>query len=584
VRTVRDAPQRRLGLLAGATVGLLLVPLIAAGPAPAASSCPSPPETFPTSQMHPGMVGTGYTVIKGQTLTPFQVEVLGVMPSYVFLDVDVIAVRITGPQSFIDTTGGAVAGMSGSPVYIGGKLAGAVAWAIAEDREIFGLTAAEDMVPLFSLSGTATTPELPDSVAITPEVRRAIAQVEGTSVAETATSMEAVPFPLGVSSLGGRSLSEIEASFAEHGIPVSAFRAGATSAPTPATLDPTPFVPGDGFGIGLSYGDVSWYGFGTTTAVCGNTAIGFGHPFQGTGATEIGLNEVDVIAIDNGTFWGTKIGLLGDAHGTMTQDRFPGVVGTFGALPGLIPVTSVFSSPDTGLSRNGRTDVAWDQDWFLADVSYSHAWTNITNVMGMASSPGTLHVGWTISGAREDGSDWSVSSATMQYSSWSAADSVWRMVDMIYSLAGNGFENIAFTSVDMNGEATVDNLTSTITQVRTASPLQPKLAERDVLLAEPGDRITIEVTLDPIDGSDVVTRLTYKLPKSASATRQIKLRGGHEGYWYDDEINSFDDLLAAMSGGEQPNDLVATGFGRSLVQEQDVIVSGKSGVYVQIVR
>jgi hypothetical protein len=560
----------------------MLASVLIAAPAPAASTCTSPPAVLPVNQIHPGMTGAGQTVLQGQTLSSFNVEVLGVIPNAFYLGVDVIVMKMTGPADFVDTTGGAIAGMSGSPIMINGKLAGAVAWGIAEDRTVFGATAAEDMVGLFSTSGANGPP--PSSFALTPQVRRAIAAATGTSLTQTATSMDALPVPLGVSGASGARLSDIEGTFADHGIAITAFAAGSASAPSPTTLDPTPFKPGSGFGAGLAYGDVSYYTFGTTTAVCGNTAIAFGHPFAGTGPTALGLNEVDVIAIDNGTFWGTKIGVLGDAHGTMTDDRFPGVVGTFGAVPDLVPVTSSFSSPDTGMSRNGRTDIAWLQGWFVADATYSHAWSNITNVLGMADGPGTLNLGWTITGTREDGSPWSVSSRTMGYSSWSATDTVWRLADMIYSLDGNGFEHISFSSVDMSGEVTSDDLTSTIVQVRTASSLQPGLAVHDVLQARPGDKVTIEVTFRTVDGSDVVSTVSYKLPRGVSGTKQIKLRGGRESYWYGRDINSFDDMLAAMSGGEHPNDLVVSGFGRSQTHEQGVIVNGKAGFSVQIVK
>ena len=95
------------------------------------------------------------TVIKGTTVEQFDVEVLGVLPDYIFLGVDIIVMRMTGPAGLVETTGGAVAGMSGSPVYLNGKLAGALAWAVAEDRRIFGVTAAEDMVGIFGFEDAA---------------------------------------------------------------------------------------------------------------------------------------------------------------------------------------------------------------------------------------------------------------------------------------------------------------------------------------------------------------------------------------------------------------------------------------------
>jgi hypothetical protein len=553
----------------------LVATLLAAGPAPAAVPCTSPPQTFPTSQMVRGMTGVGYTVLEGTTLEPFNVEILGVMPNAIFLGVDIVAAKITGPADFVATTGGAVAGMSGSPVYINGQLAGAVAWAIAEDREIFGLTAAEDMVGMFSLPG-GSSGSMPASVALSPQIRRAAAAA-GSDLAPGAT-LESLPIPIGVSGLAGMPLSKVERSFADRGIRVQAFRAGSVGAPSSVTLDPTPLAPGEGLGVALAYGDASLYGFGTATAVCGDTVIGFGHPmFWGIGPVSLGMNEVEVIAIDNGNFWGT-------ARGTMTQDRFSGVAGVFGTLPTLVPITSDVSSPDTGLSREGETEVAWDEDSFVADATYYHAWANLSFV-AQQDGPGTLELEWTISGTREDGSPFTVSNRLMSFSPYSGANEAYPVASMLYTLAFNGFEDIEFTGVDMTGEITNDDLTSQIERIRVSSPLQPSLKQRSVLRAGPGDRVTIEVTLNPIGrDTNVLSQLTFRVPRGARGSEEIRITGGRGRLNYGRGIGSLDDLIAALNGGDHSNDLIVNGFGQTVTQVQDVIVRGRAGFTVQVVR
>jgi hypothetical protein len=560
----------------------LVATLLAAGPAPAAVPCTSPPQTFPTSQMTRGMTGVGTTVLEGTTLETFEVEILGVMPDAIFLGVDIVAARITGPANFLATTGGAVAGMSGSPIFINGQLAGAVAWAIAEDRQIFGMTAAEDMVGMFSLPG-GSSGSMPDRVALTPRIRRAAAATG--SALEPGATLESLPIPIGVSGLNGMPLAKVERSFADRGIRVHAFRAGSVDAPSAVSLDPTPLAPGEGLGVALAYGDASLYGFGTATAVCGDTVIGFGHPmFWGIGPVSLGMNEVEVIAIDNGTFWGTKIGILGDARGSMTQDRFAGVAGVFGTLPTLVPITSTVSSPDTGLSREGETEVAWDEDSFVADATFYHAWANLSFV-AQQDGPGTLGLEWTISGTREDGSPFTISNRLMAYSTDSAASEAWPLPSMLSTLASNGFENIEFTGVDMAGEVTGENLTSQIERIRVSSPLQRSLKERSVLRAGPGDRVTIEVTLNPIDrDTNVVSVLTFRVPGGARGSEEIRISGGRGRLNFGRGFNSLDDLIAAMNGGDHANDLIVNGFGRTVTQDQDVIVRGRGRFTIQVVR
>jgi hypothetical protein len=584
VSVFRSAARRRVSLLTGAVSVVVLVTSLLAAPAPAATPCTTPPETFPVDQLHAGMVGVGYTVIQGQSVVPFDVQVLGVLPDAYYLGVDVIVVKATGPSSFTDVTGGAVAGMSGSPVYVNGKLAGAVAWAIAEDRMIYGLTEAEAMMSLFDVAAPPPT-SVPSTIALTPKVRRAVEAASDAAITES-TALQALPVPLGVSGLTGMPLDDITAAFAEHGISVSPFRAGSAAAPTSTTLDPTPLLPGEGYGIGLAYGDVSWYGFGTVTAVCGDTVIGLGHPMlDAAGEVSLGLNEVNVIAVDNGVFWGTKIGTLGDAHGTDVQDRFVGSAGVIGILPPLVPISSDMSSPDTGQTRHGESELAWTQGWFVAEAAYTHAWANITNVF-QKDGAGTLDLHWTITGTREDGSSFTVGNRWMQYNDYGAAYAAWRMSDQLYALAYNNFEPVTFTGVRMGGDVTEENLTAPIVKVRLSSPLEPSLKARSQIKAEPGDRITVEVTLDPAERStNVVTTFSFKVPKGARGTEEVTLAPGKGRYdWWGRQVDSLDEMLEAMNGGDHLNDLIAKGFGWTGTFPQEVLPHGKAHFWVQVVR
>ncbi|MGZ8598740.1 MAG: SpoIVB peptidase S55 domain-containing protein [Actinomycetota bacterium] len=576
-RPTRPIHEHRGPVAASALAITLVATLLAAGPAPAATPCSTVPQTFPTSDMTPGMTGVGYTVLQGDTIVPFDVQLLGVMPNAIFLGVDVVAAKITGPASFLNTTGGAVAGMSGSPVYVNGRLAGAVAWAIAEDRQIFGLTAAEDMVGMFTLPGAGEPRRMPARIPLTAQVRMAAA-ASGSALAP-GTTMEALPVPLGVSGLNGMPLADIEASFADHGLRVQAFRAGTVAAPTAPTVDPTPFAPGDGMGAALSYGDVSFFGFGTTTAVCGDVAIGFGHPmFSGLGRVSLGMNEVDVIAIDNGTFWGTKIGILGAAHGEVTQDRFTGIAGVFGEMPDLRPIRSTVTSLDTELTRDGETLVAWDDPFFMADASFSHAWSNLTYV-SQGDTPGTLRLAWVIRGTREDGSPFKIANRTMSYSSYSAASEAYRMAEDIYQLVNRG-EDVSFTSVRMTGTITEENLTSRIEGLRVSSPLQRSLRPRDVVLAEPGDVVTVEITLDPVDGRRFTTTARIRVPRDASGLQRVDLSGGRER---GPRGGDLDDVIDALNGATHANDVVVRGFGVRSIRGLDVIVRGNARFFIRVV-
>jgi hypothetical protein len=315
--------------------------------------------------------------------------------------------------------------------------------------------------------------------------------------------------------------------------------------------------------------------------VCGDVAIGFGHPLFGIGEVSLGMNDVDVLAIDNGTFWGTKIGTIGALHGELTQDRFAGVAGVFGHFPHLVGVTSSMSSPDTGLVRDGETQIAWDEDWFVADAATYHAWSNLTYVRE-GDGPGTLGFAWTIEGTREDGSPFTVSNRLMDYDRYSAASGVWRMGDALYQLASNGFDDIEFTGVDMTAEITEANLTSRIARVRVSSPLQPSLKERDVVRARPGQVVRVEVTFAPVDGKNVMTTFKLPIPRRASGPERVRMTGT-KGRVRGIDAGSLDELIWALSQGPHGNDLVVSGLGKPRVLPQKVIVRGSAGFAVEVV-
>ena len=578
-------PSSRRAALAGICVAALLVSLLSTAPAGAAAACPAPPPTFPVSQIVPGMTGVGHTVIKGTAVRQFDVEILGVLPDRIFLGIDIIVAEMTGPADLLATTGGAVAGMSGSPVYIQGTLAGALAWAVAEDRHIFGITAAEDMVGIFDLEDAVVDGALPATVPLSRGVIQA-ARASGSMLTDSAT-LETLPVPLGVSGAGSIPLAEIEESFARKGMNVVAYRSASVSAPSAATIDPTHFAPGDGLGVALSYGDVSFGGFGTTTAVCGDVALGFGHPmfFNPVGEIRLGMTDVNVIAIDNGTFFGTKIGTLGETHGVLTQDRFAGVAGVFGIAPTLVPIRSDVSSPDTGLVRQGLTEVAWDEVGFVAEAAYTHAYSNFTAVL-QADGPGTLDLAWTITGEREDGSTFTVENRWFDTSSYSAASEAFRLYDVLSVLAFNDFEPVEITGVDLSGTITGENLTTRIGRIRVSSPLQPGLKVRNVVRAEPGDKLTIEVTLERTDGGpDAVATMRFKVPAGARGSERVRLSGGKGRQdLFDRSIRSLDELLGLLNGGDHRNDLLVQGFGTGASAPQAVKVTGRGSFTVLVVR
>ncbi len=577
------APPRRV-IRSSLLVLPLLGMMLTTAPAPAATSCASPPAVFPVSEIHPGMTGTGLTTISGDTPVPFDIRVIGVAANAIAPGFDLVFFEITGPQSFLDASHGFAAGMSGSPVYIQGRLAGATSYKYFPSGPAVGaFTPAEYMVDL--VEGASRAPALPRSVHVNRSIRASVARAAGVPTQSAPSTAQRLVIPLGVTGITAARLQRLQDLLDHKHLPFVAYAAGA--APDASSVVPTPLAPGQPMVAALSYGDVSYFGLATVTFACGSLDVGWGHPFFFNGPVSFGMNNADIVTVlddPSGLYGPTKFGNMTEAHGTIVQDRLAGIVGQAGDLPPAAPVTTTFTNLDTGRSRSGETDILFQKGFWGAEIAGSHVFANLQLVFDQYGA-GTLNIRYTIDGETADGTPFTVQNRTMAYSEYDATSAAYKLVDAMYQLAFNRFQPVTFTSVHADGEISERRLEGTITRVRTASTLQPKLAERRVLRARPGTRITIETTIAPVDGGpNVVATMSMRIPAFARGVETVGLRGGTGRSRFRGRVRSFDQLLALLNGGDHPNDLVATGFGGRLIQPQDVIVKGKGSFEVQVVR
>ncbi len=187
--------SRRPTLLVGALS--LLVASLAASPAQAATPCASPPATISQAKLTPGTTGTGLTTLEGTTPVPFDFEVVGTIPDGWMLGLDAIVIHITGPASFLDATGGVFFGMSGSPAYVNGKLAGAVSAVFWDDPTFGVLTPAKTMLEVLE-AAQGEPLRLRGRIAPTEAVRREMARIMGVAPSAVTGTFEPLPTPLGV--------------------------------------------------------------------------------------------------------------------------------------------------------------------------------------------------------------------------------------------------------------------------------------------------------------------------------------------------------------------------------------------------
>jgi SpoIVB peptidase S55 len=317
-------PLRKLCL------ALVVVALIASSrPARATDE----PATFPLSDVKPGMKGVAYTIFEGDQVEKMDLEVIGVLHNAVGPKLDIILVRLLGDK--VQQTG-VVAGMSGSPVYFDGKLAGALSLKLGNfTREaIGGVTPIADMLEIEQAPASST----PAVAGILPRVALPDEFAMRTA---TGSGQFLVPIetPLVTSGLFPETLAQFGKDFSSWGMTAMA---GGSAAPSP---DDAKLQPGDMVGIDLIEGDLSISSGCTVTTVVGNQILACGHPLFGFGSVQMPLSRAHVIMTLASAAASTKIISTGATIGTLTQDRQTAIMGTLGAGPPMIPLDVTLDTP-----------------------------------------------------------------------------------------------------------------------------------------------------------------------------------------------------------------------------------------------
>jgi len=320
------------------------------GQTAAASSSGSSTRFLPLADVKEGMRGVAKTVFRGNSAEDFGVEILGVLPGAIGPQQDLIIGRLLGGSPAERTA--VFAGMSGSPVYIDGKLIGAVSYSFPFSKEpICGITPIEQMVSIFEK---------------TPAVKASTAEPRVLSFAELASAEwkpdQFAPASVGSISSGsklatvtGSSLQPIATPLTFSGIPQSVLdqfapqllsagllpvaSAGGAAAITPMKpADTNTLVGGSSVTMELARGDYSIAAAGTVTLRDGNKIYAFGHPFLSLGTSDLPMSESHVVAVVPSMNNSFKLAVPDAMVGSMTQDRATGVYGQLGQAPKMIPV------------------------------------------------------------------------------------------------------------------------------------------------------------------------------------------------------------------------------------------------------
>lgn len=373
-------PAGRLALVERGTAGLALLAMLSplavlpASGAPAApavhSAAPAAPETkpaatpmLPIDQIHAGMQGVAKTVFEGSNLEEFKVEILGVMKNAVGPQQDLILARLHGEK--VEYTG-VVSGMSGSPVYVDGKLIGAVSYRLGSfaKEAIAGITPIADMLKLVGPGPSAAGTRAPDLLG-----RFMASQAGGDSALAEANS-PGTAMVAGSGALGGLQpigvplvCSGCDAGVLRYYMPIFESSGLEPTAGGGMTTGPSdlPLLPGTAIGGALATGDMSVVGIGTLTHIDGNRVFAFGHPLLGTGALEMPMTQAEVLITFASSAASFKIANSTPPVGTIFQDGLTAIVGEVGRLAPMIPISVKVASG--GATRAFHYDILRNRAW-----------------------------------------------------------------------------------------------------------------------------------------------------------------------------------------------------------------------------
>jgi len=330
---------------------LALLALSAALAALPSAASAQPAEILPADKVAAGMKGYGVTDLgDGKGIRRFEVEILGLLKRFAPRQ-DLILARVSGAGL---EHSGVIAGMSGSPIYVEGKLIGALAygWPFSKDP-ICGITPIQSML---DIRQAPAAPPVPIGGASAPRAatasllsafaggvfRERFDELVEPLRAAPEGSWTALPLPVsfsGSSSGGGRVFGRVAE--AAGWLVAPAGRSSSVSAAAPAALKP-----GSAVATVLLSGDMVLAATGTVTWVEGNTILAFGHPFLSMGPVDMPMAEADVLTVFPSLFRSFKFAGTGRVLGSVTQDRSTGILGTFGARAPMVPITVRISSDE----------------------------------------------------------------------------------------------------------------------------------------------------------------------------------------------------------------------------------------------
>jgi SpoIVB peptidase S55 len=457
---------------------------------PATSTTPGN-SIMTVDEVRTGMKGVAYTVFQGTKPEPMGVEVLGVLRNLNGPKGDLILVRLQGEKAEYT---GVVAGMSGSPVYIDGKMVGALSYRIGSfaKEPIAGVTPISQMLEINEFDKSVP---LKESVSAKPAglEKTSTPGPSGNATESYAQFLQPIDAPFVFNGFSESALKQFAPQFAAAGI-VPVAGVGSSS----SEKQPEPLVPGSAVSAIMVRGDMDVAATCTVTYMDKDHLLACGHPLTQFGMVDMPMTKANVVATLASPLNSFKIVNTTEPVGAFVQDRRTGILGRFNREPEMIPVTlSIHSASGPReyhyevLNNAKLTPVMMMATVFNALMGMNQYGEETTyRLNGRINVNGYPDVRLANLFSPSDASPTALAVAT------ALGERFGRIYD-------NPYEAPTIRGVNLEFDLERERRTAVLENART-----------DVTEARPGDEITIEAVLRPYRGERIVRRIPVRVPTS----------------------------------------------------------------------
>src|SRR5215471_13313518 len=471
-------------------MGLGQIPAFA-GPAPSQAKPAAKPQIMTVDEVRPGMKGVAYTVFQGTQPEPMGVEVLGVLRNLIGPKSDVVLIRLHGDKAEYT---GVVAGMSGSPVYIDGKLLGAISYRIGSfsKEPIAGVTPIAQMLQINELDKSVPAQD-PVSTAKPAGVEKTGSPGISGGLESYARFLQPIDAPFVFNGFSEAALKQFAPQFAAAGI-VPVMGVGSAS----DAKQPEPLVPGSAVSAVLVRGDMDVAATCTVTYLDQDRLLACGHPLTQFGMVDMPMTKATVVATLASPLNAFKIVNTTEPVGAFVQDRHTGILGRFDREPQMIPVTLSIHGGNGPkefhfevLNNPKLTPLMMTATVFNALMGMNQYGEETTYRMN-----GRIHV----NGYPDVRLNNMFSPVDTAPTAFAVATTLGEHFGRIYD---NPFETPTVSGVSLEFDLERDRHSAVLENART-----------EVTEARPGDEITIEAVLRPYRGERIVRRIPVRVPTS----------------------------------------------------------------------